>query len=253
VLALVGGAALALWLLHRLDRALSDAAAAHSGLADAQTQMERARAERTDLEMRLERVENENADLVALQKDLAKDVQAKEEEIAKLRGEMGEIEEKMKAEIAKGDVRLSQAGGRIKVDVVDEILFDVGEASISRRGEEVLARVGAVLAKMLDKQILVSGHTDDSPISSRLQERYPTNWELSAARALTVVRFLEEKSGIPGRRLVAAAHAQFEPVASNRTPRGRARNRRIEILLTPDFQAIRENAAKAPPGSTPAR
>jgi len=249
-LALAAGAALALWLLTRLDRAQSGAAAANSALQDARSQIEDLRTERADLEMRLDRTASEKAELAALQDELSRNVLAKEEEIAKLKGEMGELEDKMKAEIAKGAVRLSQAGGKIKVDVVDEILFDVGESSFSKQGEEVLARVGAVLARMKDKKITVSGHTDDLPISTRLQERYPTNWELSAARAITVVRFLEEKAGVPGARLVAAAHSQYEPLSSNKTTRGRARNRRIEILLTPAFDPKREAAAPKPAAPT---
>ena len=251
VLALAAGAAAAFLLLQRLDDALSASAAANSALQDARAQLEKARAERADLEARVERAESERADLLSLRTELSRDVAAKEEELAKLRGEVGELEEKMKAEIEKGNVRLSQAGGRIKVDVVDEILFDVGEASISKQGEEVLSRVGGVLAKMKDKQLQVSGHTDDSPISVRLKDRYSTNWELSSARAITVVRFLQERAGIPGARLVAAAHSQYEPVSSNKTATGRARNRRIEILLTPDLAPARA-AGAAPAAAAPA-
>jgi chemotaxis protein MotB len=239
VLALAAGAALAVWLLYRLDRARSDAAASSSALQDARSQIEELRSERADLEMRLDRTQSEKAELAASQDELSRDVLAKQEEIAKLKGEMGELEDKMKAEIAKGAIRLSQAGGRIKVDVVDEILFPVGESGFSKQGEEVLAR-------MKNKKITVSGHTDDVPISTRLQDRYPTNWELSAARAITVVRFLEEKAGVPGERLVAAAHSQYEPLATNKSTRGRARNRRIEILLTPAFDPTREAAAAQP-------
>jgi chemotaxis protein MotB len=231
-IALVGGAALALWLLYRLDRALSDAAAANSAAQDARALVEKARSERVDLEMRAERAEAEKA--------------STEEELAKLRGEMGELQEQMKAEIEQGNVRLSEAGGKIKVDVVNEILFPEGEAAISKQGEEVLARVGKVLAKMKDKQIQVSGHTDDSPISVRLKDRYPTNWELSSARAITVVRFLQDRAGVPGSKLVAAAHSMYEPLASNKSADGRARNRRIEILLAPDLDPTRAAGATAP-------
>ena len=103
----------------------------------------------------------------------------------------------MKDEIAKGDIQLSQSGGKLRVDLVDKILFDSGEAVISKRGEGVLARVGAVLATMDDKQIQVSGHTDSNPISEKLAAQFPTNWELSVTRAVNVVRFLEEKANVP--------------------------------------------------------
>ncbi|HUL59313.1 MAG TPA: OmpA family protein [Anaeromyxobacteraceae bacterium] len=243
VLALAAGGGAAFWLLQRLDRARSDFAASQSQLVDARTQLDRARTERAELDQRLEKMESEKADLLALKNDLSRDVQAKEEELAKLKGTYDELQDKMKAEIAKGDVRLSQSGGRIKVDLVDQILFDVGDASVAKRGEEVLSRVGAVLARSEDKQIQVSGHTDDSPISKRLEERYPTNWELSAARAINVVRFLQDSAKIPGRRLVAAAHSQYEPISTNANPSGRQRNRRIEILLAPALEPTPAKAA----------
>jgi chemotaxis protein MotB len=117
--------------------------------------------------------------------------------------------------------------------LVDKVLFDSGEAQISKRGEEVLARVAEVLAVMPDQQIQVSGHTDRTPITSKLVAQFPTNWELSVARATNVVRFLAEKANLPPQRLVASGYGEYKPVASNKTPAGRARNRRIEILLTP--------------------
>jgi chemotaxis protein MotB len=225
-LAVLGGVAAAAFLWMRLAGARLEAAAATEAL-------ERGKAERTELAQRVEKLEADRADLLALRNELSVQVQAKEEELSKLQGTYKELEAKMKEEIAKGDVRLSQTGGRIKVDLVDRILFDVGDASITSRGEEVLSRVGAVLAKVADKKIQVSGHTDDQPISDRLRGRYPTNWELASARASNVVRFLEEKAHVPGRRLVAAAYGPWEPISSNRTATGRARNRRIEIVLTP--------------------
>jgi chemotaxis protein MotB len=225
-LALTGGAAASWFLWTRLDRALDENAAAAAAL-------ETARSENAELAQRLQGIEAEKADLLALRNELSVQVQAKEEELAKLQGTYEDLETKMKEEIAKGDVRLSQSGGRIKVDLVDRILFDVGDASVTERGAEVLSRVGSVLAKVADKKIQVSGHTDDLPISERLADRYPTNWELASARASNVVRFLEEKAKVPGRRLVAAAYGPWEPISSNRTASGRARNRRIEIVLTP--------------------
>jgi chemotaxis protein MotB len=97
----------------------------------------------------------------------------------------------------------------------------------------VLARVGAVLAQIDDKQIQVSGHTDNLPLGEKLTATFPTNWELSAARAVTVVRFLSEKAGVPPQRMVASGYGEWSPIATNKSGSGRARNRRIEILLTP--------------------
>jgi len=186
-----------------------------------------------ELSDKVDKLEAENAELTSTKADLSKEVEAKSGELAQLKGTYDKLEEKMKDEIAKGDISLSQDGGRLRVGLVDKILFDSGEAAVSKRGEEVLARVGAVLATIDDKQIQVSGHTDKTPISAKLTSQFPSNWELSAARATNVVRFLSEKANVPPQRLVASGYAEFHPIASNKTPAGRARNRRIEILLTP--------------------
>ncbi|HZY02300.1 MAG TPA: OmpA family protein, partial [Anaeromyxobacteraceae bacterium] len=236
VAALVAGAAIAVFLLYRLDAARTAAGSATAGMLDSREKLAQLRSSRAELEQRLERLEAEKADLLSLKNELSRDVQSKEEELQKLKGTFDELQEKMKGEIAKGEIHLSQAGGRLKVDMVDKVLFESGEAVITKRGEEVLSRVGSVLARIEGKQIQVSGHTDDSPISSRLAATFPTNWELSTARATNVVRFLQEKSGVPAPRLVAAGYGPYHPIATNATPSGRSRNRRIEILLTPALE-----------------
>jgi chemotaxis protein MotB len=242
-------------MMRKLDAAHVEAASATGRALDAQQQLASARSSRAELETRLERLEAEKSDLLALKNELSRDVQAKAEELNRLKGTFDALREKMKAEIAKGEIRLSQAGGRLKVDLVDKVLFDSGEAKISKRGEEVLSRVGAILAQVQDRQIQVAGHTDDSPISARLVDTFPTNWELSTARATNVVRFLQEKAGVPGKRLVASGYGPYQPVSSNKTASGRARNRRIEILLTPELApapAKMEPKGKRPAASSPA-
>jgi chemotaxis protein MotB len=171
--------------------------------------------------------------LEAAKAELSKSVEAKEGELNELKGTYDSFREKMKEEIARGEINLEQTGGKLRVGLVDKVLFDPGEAEISKQGEGILTRVAEALAGIPDKQIQVSGHTDKMPINSKLIEKYPTNWELSTARATHVVRFLAEKANVPPQRLVASGYSEFHPIASNKTPAGRAKNRRIEILLTP--------------------
>jgi chemotaxis protein MotB len=216
------------WLYQERQRARSEANEAKSKVGAAESTAK-------ELTQKLEKVEAEKAELAAAKVTLSKDVESKSEELAQLKGTHDKLEAQMKDEIAKGDIRLSQSGGKLRVDLVDKILFDSGAAQISKRGEGVLARVGAVLASIEDKQIQVSGHTDKTPISDKLVAHFPTNWELSVARATNVVRFLQERAGVPPQRLVATGYGEHHPIASNKTPSGRARNRRIEILLTPSL------------------
>jgi chemotaxis protein MotB len=189
-------------------------------------------AEKSQLATQLNQLSSERDQLTQV-------VQEKDAELARLKATYQDLEEKMKSEIADGEIRLSQAEGRIQVDLVDKILFDSGEASLTERGAEVLTRLGGVLVGVEGRTIQVSGHTDDSPPSSRLAATFPTNWELSVARAVNVVRFLQEKAKVPARRLVAAGYSETHPVASNATPKGRARNRRIEILLIPELPSAK--------------
>jgi chemotaxis protein MotB len=201
----------------------------------AATDVAAATAAQKELTDRVEKLEGEKAELANAKEELSKEVEAKSGELEQLNWTYDKLESQMKDEIARGDISLSQDGGRLRVGLVDKILFDSGEAAISKRGEEVLARVGAVLATIDDKQIQVSGHTDRTPISEKLAPQFPTNWELSTARAINVVRFLSEKASVPPQRLVASGYSEYHPIANNKTSAGRAKNRRIEILLTPSL------------------
>ncbi len=234
--ALAGGGAASAYLLRELRGARAQVAAASAKAAETERKVEALERSSAEAEARLARLAAERADLANRERELSRDVAAKEEELAKIKAAADELGEKLKAEIARGDVRLSQTGGDLKVDLVDKILFDSGDARISRRGQGVLARVASALARVEDRQIQVAGHTDDAPISRRLVGRYPTNWELSTSRATNVVRFLQEKAHLPPARLVASGYGPFHPIASNAAPRGRARNRRIEILLAPALE-----------------
>jgi len=224
--------------------ALEQRAAALKASAEAGSKVQGLEATRAELEEKVKALESEKSSLNAA-------VQSKDEELAKLKATYDSLSDQMKAEIEKGEIRLSQVGQRLQVDLVDKILFDSGQAEVSAGGAGVLMKIGGVLAKVDNRQIQVSGHTDDSPITDReLQARFPTNWELSAARAVNVVRFLNEKAKVPGKRLVAAGHGQFHAVATNANHEGRARNRRIEILLAPEVESRPAEVAQAAPPPT---
>jgi chemotaxis protein MotB len=159
----------------------------------------------------------------------------KEDEIARLKGTYDELVADMEDEIEQGQVKITQMADRLSVSMVDKILFPSGKAEITADGLKVLERVGNVLKNTEDKVIRVEGHTDNVPIHSRLREQFPSNWELSAARATNVARFLQDKVGIGPERLEAVGLSEFHPVASNETVEGRSQNRRIEIALLPQL------------------
>ncbi|HEY2955246.1 MAG TPA: OmpA family protein [Candidatus Eisenbacteria bacterium] len=134
-------------------------------------------------------------------------------------------------EVNQGHLQIKQYKNMLTVDVADKIFFDSGSADIKETGMVVLKKVGTALALYPDKIIRVVGHTDNIPLSRAAQENFSTNWELSVARATTVVRFLQDECTIAPERLVAAGRGPYQPVARNDTPAGRQRNRRIEIML----------------------
>jgi len=157
----------------------------------------------------------------------------KQEEVLAMKGTYENLLENMKSEIEKGKITITQLRGKLKVNMLDEILFDSGETTIKPQGIEVLKRVGNILLNVKDKAINIEGHTDNVPIGVGLSEKYPTNWELSVARATNVARYLQEKSGISPILLSATGYGEYKPVASNETEEGKAKNRRIEIVLVP--------------------
>jgi chemotaxis protein MotB len=138
----------------------------------------------------------------------------------------------MKSEISKGQVTISELKGKLTVNMVDSILFDSGKAEVKEGGLEILGRVISILKDVTDKSIRIEGHTDNVQIVGGLARRYPTNWELSAARAINVARHLQDQGIDPG-QLAAVAYGEWKPVATNDTAEGKAKNRRIEIVLAP--------------------
>jgi chemotaxis protein MotB len=133
-------------------------------------------------------------------------------------------------EVEKGQLQVRQYKDMLTVDLAEKIFFDSGRATLKAGGKKVLKIVGEALKEYQDKIIRVVGYTDNVPVSRSLQGRFPTNWELSVARATNVVRFLQDV-GVPPERMVAAGRGEYDPVASNDTPEGRQKNRRIEIML----------------------
>ncbi len=157
----------------------------------------------------------------------------KEAEIGQLRNTYDQLVQDMQSEIAQGQIQITRLADRLNVSLVDRILFPSGEADITPAGFRILQRVGNVLKTTEGKIIRVEGHTDNVAISERLQGTFPTNWELSTARASNVVRFLQDTVGIDPVRLQAVGLSEFHPIASNATVKGRSQNRRIEIALLP--------------------
>ncbi len=197
----------------------------------------------TDREMALNA---KDAEIAALKQEKEQAVAEKEKSIAELKKTYNSLVGAMSEEIKKGEITITQLKDKLTVNMVEQILFDSGSAEIKKNGKKVLDRVAEILKKVTDKQVRVEGYTDNVPISPRLAAKFPTNWELSTARATTVARYLQDK-GIDPKILGACGYSEYRPVASNDTEEGRAKNRRIEISLIP------KEAESAAPKEEPAQ
>ena len=180
--------------------------------------------EKAALEARLKEVQSNEEELGSKLKD-------REAEQKKLKATYDGLVADLKDEVKSGQVQVQQLRDGLRVNVSQDILFDSGSAELDNNGTEVLGRVAGQLKKS-PHQVMVIGHTDNKPIGVALAKHYPSNWELAGARASSVVR-LFHRTGLPAKRLLAVSMADVRPVASNASPEGRAKNRRIEIRLRP--------------------
>lgn len=177
-----------------------------------------------------------HAEVLQLENRLKKSetiIQTQEKVIEDFNQARKKIEENLREQIAAKDVKIEEMEGKLKVTFLDKILFSTGSDKINKPGQLALMKIAESLREGAFHQIVVEGHTDDVPIGPALADRFPSNWELSAARAIAVVRFLEEKAGLDPNLLAASAYSSHRPLASNEEESGRSKNRRIEIILAP--------------------
>ena len=140
------------------------------------------------------------------------------------------VTDELKEAVQQRKVTVQQAPGRLTIRVGGEALFRPGRVSLRAESRKVLDKIATALQAFPGYHVQVEGHTDNVPMGGKARDRWPTNWELSAARAATVVRYLQEQ-GIAPDQLTASGSAFYHPMASNDTPEGRAQNRRIELTV----------------------
>lgn len=141
----------------------------------------------------------------------------------------------LKEMIEAGDLQVEIRKGRMIVKMSDQVLFDPGRAELKRGAREPLRKLAEVLKDIPDRDFVVAGHTDNKRLRSG--GRFKTNWELSTARSVEVVKFLQ-KEGVAAERLSAAGYSEFDPIGDNTTEKGRALNRRIEIVVMPKISEL---------------
>lgn len=198
--------------------------------ADLSEQVESLAAERTDLSAELAGERQRTAEL---EQRLQEALKKREAELSGVKGTYDRLVSALKGEIAQKEIALHQAKERLVVTILDRVLFPSGQATLTPEGQTVLKKVGRILAKVRERQILIEGHTDNVPIGPTLRAQFPTNWELSTARATEVIKYLISAAELPASHLSAVGRADTVPVTDNDNEEGRKQNRRIEIILLP--------------------
>jgi len=154
------------------------------------------------------------------------------------------LEDRLSGEIQDKQVKLQMMEKGLVITVVGDLLFDSGKAKIKSEAFPLLNKVAAVLKEnMAQFQVGIEGHTDNTPIK---HSGWKSNWELSSARALSVLHYLEKKEEIAPERLSAIGYGEFQSVASNDTREGRKLNRRVEIVILPRTTKVKNQGSSAP-------
>jgi chemotaxis protein MotB len=146
-----------------------------------------------------------------------------------------ELEDKLKDEIGNGEMNVTQDKGRVIINVYDRITFDLGNGELKRSGNKTLNKIISVLNQYRDRKIYVEGNTDNLPIRGG---KYKDNWELSTNRALSVLRYILSRTSLPEKNFVAVGNGEFNPIKTNSSEQNRSMNRRVDIVLLPNFKNL---------------
>jgi chemotaxis protein MotB len=219
------------------DAVLKDLESCKSMLAEKRNDIDSLKTERDQLQAKMAAVRGDKDELARRLgatkeelKDLRKAREAAEERTKTFR----KLLARLKAMIDSGKLKVRIRDGRMIVQMSDKILFDPGKTALKEDGSTALTELASVLKEIDDRDFLVAGHTDNVPIKTR---RFRSNWELSASRAVEVVKFLQEQ-GVDPKHLSAAGFSEYDPVGDNSTDNGRRANRRIEIVLMPKLEEL---------------
>jgi chemotaxis protein MotB len=155
------------------------------------------------------------------------------ETVAELKASHDAMVNELKQEMTSKEIVIEHFAEKLTISFVDRILFESGKADITPEGQAVLTKVAHALKQVHSKSIRVEGHTDNKLIRAEHWDRFRSNWELSAARAAAVVRYLQEEGGLDPAGMEAVGHAFYKPLADNDTAEGRALNRRVNIVIAP--------------------
>lgn len=154
----------------------------------------------------------------------------KEKALNELSRQADQIEKQLRVEIENGEITLKRYKTKTIINIDNSILFDSGQAMLKKKVRKSLAKIARAINKYPENNIQIEGHTDNVPIHT---EQFPSNWELSSARALAVLRFFADKTDMDPRKLSAVGYGEYHPLAPNDTKKNKRMNRRVDIVILP--------------------
>jgi len=184
--------------------------------------------ENTDLKLRVQQEEQTRQDYADKMRAA---LEATEQERLRSNAEMSAMRRDLDAVLQEKNVIVKKIEDLTVIEMEYSVLFKSGQAELSKEGVTVVKKIATAFKKYPGYHMRVEGHTDNMPINSKLKQRYYSNWELSAARAATVVRYMIFAQSVPGKNLSIAGYADHRPIASNDSNDGRAKNRRIRVVI----------------------
>jgi len=179
----------------------------------------------------IEKVQLMKRELQRLRIEVEKIKSEKDEELREMEKARDDLRKRFQKEIQNKDLKLSLEEKGLVMRFVAEVFFDSGKAELKKEAYPMLNKVAVFLAKDVpDRNISIEGYTDNEPIK---YSGWKSNWELSAARAMSVLHYLVDEKQIDSHRVQATGFGEYKPIASNDTPEGRQKNRRVEIVVLP--------------------
>jgi chemotaxis protein MotB len=214
----------------------SELASKDTLISDLKEKLEITRSQLASLKNEMARSEKE---IEMLRRNLA-DIQGESTQLRirldQIKSAHSDIVSELQSQIQNKEVTIVELEEKLSITFLDRVLFKSGRATITSEGRDILRRVGDILTKVRDKQIRVVGHTDNKAILPEYRNKFPSNWELSAARAGAVVRYFQKEIGLDPKNMEAVGRSFYEPIASNRTEEGRAQNRRVNVIIAPKIE-----------------
>jgi len=236
-----------------LDTAKMQNAMAQEEIKNNQQQIKKTEQELESARKQIVTATNELMKLESRKQDLQEELSESQVQMSMLRSIENETNrrnqiyekfvDRLKTMIDGGQLTVSIEQGRIVINLPNNVLFKSGSAKLNPEGEEALAQIASVLSQFSDRRFQIEGHTDNKPIKSA---RFPSNWELSTSRALTVIHLLTDMDVVP-ENISAAGFGEFRPRADNETEEGRQFNRRIEIIMLPNLDILSNELPKIKP------